>query len=237
MKCFQIRVADLVMEITARGRLTEEICQEYRCHSSFIHLSAYATPKEIVAKQQSIPIGLTQEQAECMCLYDKICLQLVRYDAFLLHAAVVQCEGRTYAFVAPRGEGKTTHAHLWREAYGTNVRILNGDKPIIRRMTDGRYWAYGTPWCGKEREQVNAGAPLDGVCFLSRGETDSVRSVGAAEYLDLLIHQVVFPEDSASMNRGAKLLAGFISDVPAVAATCTMNVHAVFPVRAALDRL
>ena len=81
------------------------------------------------------------------------------------------------------------------------------------------------------------GAPLDGICFFSRGEVNTVHPICASDYLHSLIHQVVFPADPASMTRGSKLLADFILHVPAVAAACTPTTDAAKKVRDALDQL
>ena len=85
---------------------------------------------------------------------------------------------------------------------------------------------FGTPWCGKEGLGENAAVPLCGICFITKGKKDSVRDVDERAYLDLLIGQVVFADDRASMDRGARLLAKLIRTVPAVAAECTMTEHA-----------
>ncbi len=52
---------------------------------------------------------------------------------------------------------------------GEKARIINGDNPIIR-LQEGRFVAYGTPWCGKEGWQVNTGVPLKAVCYISHSE-------------------------------------------------------------------
>jgi hypothetical protein len=157
------------------------------------------------------------------------------YRAFVLHAALISYRGRGYAIVAPRGGGKTTHAKLWQRAFGSEVAIINGDKPIVRQMADGTFRAYGSPWCGKEGLGENASVPLCGICFLSKADTDTVRPLsGDREYVESLIRQVVFPPERASMDAGARLLAALIRTVPAVAAGCTPTEHAAELVRRAL---
>lgn len=237
MARFHIRVADINVEMIARGELTERICRPYLIDNGRTDLRVYTTAAQIGVKQRAMPIRLTDEQAECICLHENLSLQLLPFDAFVLHAALISYRGRGYAFVAPRMGGKTTHAKLWRARFGDDVRLINGDKPIVRWQKDGTFAAYGTPWCGKEELGENAAVPLCGVCFLSKGSEDVAREVTEREYLHMLIRQVVFPPDRSLMDRSAKLLARFIRTVPAVAAECTMTEHAAETVLRALMKI
>ncbi len=227
MKHFKILVAGLYVSISARYALSYDICRPYLTDRPWSDITLYAKPAEIAAKKKSMPIPLTDEQAECIVLSDQLSLKLLPFDAFVMHAAVVRAKDRTYAFCAPRGVGKSTHVRAWKSAFGEeNVTVINGDKPIIRREKDGRFYAWGTPFCGKELWGGPYGAPLDSITFIDRGETDYVRPVTEREYLDRLIGQVVFAADARSMSRGAALLADFMRATPAAYAECTMHASA-----------
>lgn len=235
MAHFKIKVADLLIDVVARGELTARICEPYLADSAFTDISIYATPAQIKKKMASLPIPLTEEQAECICLHENLALKLVYHDAFVLHAALLSYKGKGYAIVAPRGVGKTVHANLWKKRFGDDVTIINGDKPILRRQSDGTYLAYGTPWCGKEGQGINASVTLDGICLLSRGARDIVRPVTPEGYVSGVIRQVVFPTDTPAMIRGAHLLGDLIRAVPAVGAECTPNESAADMVLQALS--
>ncbi len=234
MAHFKIKVADLLVDVVAKGELSARICQPYLVDSAFTDISIYATPAQIKKKMASMPIPLTEEQAECICLHENLALKLVYHDAFVLHASLVSYKGKGYAIVAPRGVGKTVHTNMWKAKFGDDVTIINGDKPILRRQNDGTYLAYGTPWCGKEGQGVNAAVPLCGICLLSRGSRDLIRPVTVASYVDGIIRQVVFPTDTPSMIRGAHLLGDLIRAVPAIAAECTPTPNAAATVMCAL---
>jgi hypothetical protein len=197
----------------------------------------FATSAEISAKRRALAIGLDDEAAECICLHENFSLKLLPYHAFVMHAALISYQGRGYAIVAPRGGGKTTHARLWQSVFGSDVHIINGDKPVIRQQKDGTFLGYGTPWCGKEGVGENASVPLCGICFLKQAEVDEVRPVCSdEEYVKALIRQVVFPPERACMDEGARLLAALIRSVPAVVASCTMGESAARMVYHALMR-
>ncbi len=236
MAPFKIKVAELIVEVVARGELTQHICAPYRVDSAFTDLSIYVSPAVVKKKMKEFPIPLTEEMAECICLHEVLALKLIRYDAFVLHAALLSYQGRGYAIVAPRGVGKTVHARAWLSRFGKDAGLINGDKPIVRYFPDGTFRAYGTPWCGKEGEGINASVPLSGLCFLSRGEMDRAQPADAKAYLDALIGQVVFPTDTPSMHRGAHLLGELIRTVPAVLAQCTPTEHAAEVVLGALQQ-
>ena len=234
MAHFKIKVADLLVDVVAKGELTARICEPYLVDSAFTDISIYATPAQIKKKIASMPIPLTEEEAECICLHENLALKLVYHDAFVLHAALLSYKGEGYAIVAPRGVGKTVHANMWLSRFGKDAAVINGDKPILRRQGDGTYLAYGTPWCGKERMGVNAAVPLRGICLLSRGARDVVRPVTPEGYVKGIIRQVVFPIDTPSMIRGAHLLGDLVRTVPAIQADCTPTEHAAEMVMQAL---
>jgi hypothetical protein len=234
MAHFKIKVADLLIDVVAKGELTARICEPYLVDSAFTDISIYATPAQIKKKMASMPIPLTEEQAECICLHENLALKLVYHDAFVLHASLISYNGKGYAIVAPRGVGKTVHTNMWKAKFGDDVTIINGDKPILRRQSDGTYLAYGTPWCGKEGQGINAAVPLCGICLLSRGSRDLIKPVTVTSYVDGIIRQVVFPMDTPSMIRGAHLLGDLIRTVPAIAAECTPTPNAAATVMRAL---
>ncbi len=234
MRHFKIKVVDLYVELTSRFALTVEICRDYLTEAPWTDFSIAVTQAEIDAKRAAFSAPLSEEQAECICLHEKFCLQLCRYDAFVMHAAAFMFRDRTYAIAAPRGVGKSTQLRLWQEKFGGEVRVINGDKPVVRLRSDGRFWIYGTPWCGKEGEQTNMSAPLCAICLLSRGTTDTASVAGERQYLDGLIRQVVFPTDERSMARGARLLARLIRTVPALSVALTPTAGAVDVTLAAL---
>ena len=93
---------------------------------------------------------------------------------FLMHAAVLEYDGRAYAFTASSGTGKSTHLLLWHRTLGNAVQAVNGDKPLLY-ASDAEVMACGTPWSGKEGWQRNVCVPLGGLCFISRGEKDVCR--------------------------------------------------------------
>ena len=71
---------------------------------------------------------------------------LLIHDGFVLHASVIEKNGKAYIFTGPSGIGKSTQADLWQKYNG--ARVLNGDRVLIRKSSDGKWKAYGFPFCG-----------------------------------------------------------------------------------------
>lgn len=100
--------------------------------------------------------------------------QLLDFGGFMIHASAVVVDGRAYLFTADPGTGKSTHTALWLQYFGSRAFIINDDKPVLRKETDG-YRVYGTPWSGKTDQNRNTSAKLGGIIFLERSQENWIR--------------------------------------------------------------
>lgn len=116
---------------------------------------------------------------------------LLRFNGMMLHASAVEYEGRAYLFSGPSTVGKSTHTRLWQHIFGDAVRVINDDKPALR-LVDGCWYAYGTPWCGKDGINQNRKAPLAGICFLKQGKENRIRRLEAKEAIALILSQTMY---------------------------------------------
>ncbi len=153
--------------------------------------------------------GGSSGSAEELCIHRQIALKMMEYDAFLMHAAIIGVDEQGVAFAAKSGTGKTTQVLLWQQALGSRVKVVNGDKPIIRFTEEGLY-AYGTPWRGKENLGGNLRVPLKHVCFLERGKEVSLCKLKSDEAVSRLFLQILIPRDSAGLDRFMALMARFL---------------------------
>lgn len=160
-----------------------------------------------------------------MDIYRSICAYALAHDAFLMHCAVIEYEGRGYAFAAQSGTGKTTHIRLWQQLFGEDkVTIVNGDKPLLR-LIDGVFYAYGTPWCGKEGFNTNTRVPLNGLCFIERGTQNSIRRISDEEAIPHLFSQIMVT-DSTDLAKQMELADSLLGKVPCYLLTCNMEIDA-----------
>ncbi len=135
--------------------------------------------------------GLAPELLEYMESGIQFYWHLLRYNGLMLHASAVALEGRAYLFSGPCGRGKSTHTRLWQSVFGECAQVFNDDKPALRRL-DGRWYAYGTPWCGKDGINLNQKWPLGGICFLEQAQENRIRRLSAAEALPLILAQTTY---------------------------------------------
>lgn len=139
--------------------------------------------------------------------------QLLKFDGLMLHASAVAMEGHAYLFSGPCGRGKSTHTRLWQSAFGEAASVFNDDKPALRRLSDGWY-AYGTPWCGKDGINKNEKWPLAGICFLKKAERNRIRRLEAAEALPLLLGQTTYRLYPEKMELLLGLVDRLLREVP-----------------------
>ena len=89
----------------------------------------------------------------------------------LIHAAAFTLDGRAYLLAADSGTGKSTQLRHLRKIYGDAVRVINGDKPVLRLGPDGEVTVHPSPWKGKEEwGDDTLSAPLGGIILLEQGK-------------------------------------------------------------------
>lgn len=143
----------------------------------------------------------------------------------LVHGSCLSMDGEAYLFMAPSGTGKSTHARLWREAFGDRVVMINDDKPMLRVSSDGVI-AYGTPWCGKHRLGGNCSAPLKAIIRLERGEENRIEPMSSSEAFLLLLQQAYSSSDPALSRRILSLESELIDRVDFYTLRCNMEAGA-----------
>lgn len=167
---------------------------------------------------------------ETVCCYRKAANQLLDKDIFVMHASVVALDGAGYGFLAPSGVGKTTQTRLWQQHFGQRLRVINGDKPLIRMVQDGesvRFDAYGTPWRGKEGMGCNASVPLKAIFFLSRSSEPRAVPASQGQKVDLLFRQLLMPRQPERMIRLLDMADKLVRTVPFYMLHCNMTENSV----------
>ncbi len=216
-----VRIADLHIELDNRYRYTETMCRDYITPPPPVHdLRVHVSSQEVSHYIAACGRPMTPPEAEFHLLYRRICERMPAFDGVLLHAAVVEMDGRGYAFSARRGVGKSTHTALWQAHFAGRAAIINGDKPLIRRAADGIFWAYGTPWCGKEGKQQNRKCPLTAICFLEQAAENRVTPATTADTVARLLEATLLPPAPADQDRMAALIGAIVRKTPAYTLAC-----------------
>lgn len=178
-----IKVADLIVDVPAAGGMATR-CAEYRCKTERV--------PDITIDQTQYRDWVWPEADENGVCYMESGVQfytaLLSFNGMMLHASAVEWKGKAYLFSGPCGMGKSTHTRLWQQVYGEAAQVFNDDKPALR-YPEGKWYAYGTPWCGKDGINQNKKVPLAGICFLKRGEENAIRHLSPEEALVRIISQ------------------------------------------------
>lgn len=155
---------------------------------------------------------------------------LLDYNGFCLHSSAIAVDNQAVLFAAKSGTGKSTHTRLWREYFGEDKAIMiNDDKPAIRWMDDGIFYAYGTPWSGKTDLNTNVKVPLAAIVLLERSDTNWIKPVDRREAVMQIYVHALKPEDG-DRDKTEKLMdiVGRTAEkIPVYRMGCTISEEAV----------
>ncbi len=204
------KIADLIADVPADDGLGRR-CMDYlysgdRGADIIIRTDLYRWDK--------FPANTPVETVAYMESAYQFYLQMLKFGGFYIHASAVVRDGKAYLFSGHSGVGKSTHVRCWIDSFGGDTRVINDDKPALR-FIDGVWYAYGTPWCGKDGININERVPVAGVCFLKRGEKNVIRRLSSAEALMKILGQTIFRlSDSELADALMASLELFLSNVP-----------------------
>lgn len=169
--------------------------------------------------------GCPDDLGEYMSTGASFYRQLLDYGGMMLHSSAVVVDGQAYLFTADSGTGKSTHTRLWLEKFGDRAFILNDDKPALR-LEAGGWYAYGTPWSGKNNINVDTRAPVAGIAILERGDVNSIEPFGGIDAIRSILLQVNRPKAKAYREKLLELLDKLITQVPIWKLRCNMESEA-----------
>ena len=235
---FKIKIADFVVEIDNKYAFIENLCNKYIYEGEEKDFSASCTEEDIdneekIANDDADVVNTLSRMSEdgkrgyleSVCIYRNLCLQLPQRSAFIMHSAVIEVDGQAYAFAARSGTGKSTHISLWKKHLGEKVQIVNGDKPIIK-LENGVFYAYGTPWCGKEGWNRNVRAPLKGLCFLERATENRISIIPLDMAATRVMNQILIPKDAQGAINTFDLVDKMLNTVNCWVLGCNISIEA-----------
>lgn len=204
------KIADLMTDVPMAGGLASR-CAAYRCDESN---GADITIRTELYRKDLYPSAWTEDMVAYMESAYQFYLELVEFHGLLLHASAVVVDGKAYLFSGHSGDGKSTHTRLWQEIFGDNAQVINDDKPALRRI-DGRWIAYGTPWCGKDGININRKAPLAGICFLKKATKNEIRRLNKREAMERILAQTIRRYPSVEkMDKLFDLMGKLLDEIP-----------------------
>lgn len=224
---FKIKIADTVFEIYNIHSFVMALCKDYiyngeECDYKIVSTQELIDEEKLVMAEEHPKID---SYVENICVYRQIALKLLEKDAFVMHAATIGVDDKAYAFTAKSGTGKSTHIALWKRMLGDRVYAINGDKPIIK-IVDGKAYAYGSPWCGKELWNTNTRAELNGLCFLERAENNSIEKLDISVAASMIMKQILIPKDAQGVIKTFDLVDKMLKSTNVWKLKCNISMEA-----------
>lgn len=177
--------------------------------------SVMLPPEELARYRAAFPVRAAEEDVEFTLLAYAAGDALLDFDRCVFHGAAFLWREKVWIFSAPPGTGKTTQYALWKHCFGDEIRMLNGDKPILEKGSDGAIRVHPSPWCGKERMSNMLTGELGGIICLVQGAENTVSLLSPAEAVAPLYSQFIFL--SHTPDAAGKVLAfeeHLLSSVP-----------------------
>ena len=220
-----VKIADIPIGIDNKYLHIEDLARDYLTDLT-PEFTVSASEEDLDKEASLSEHEFTRGYLEAIVIYRKIAEQLPRYGAFVFHGAILSFDGEAYAITAKSGVGKTTHTRLWLDAFGERAHYLNGDKPIVR-FFDGKPYACGTPWQGKEDYGRNEILPLRAIAFLERGEENHAFEIPLRDAALRMASQIYLPKENGQQTLLAmSLLDKLIKGVRLVRLECNMDISA-----------
>lgn len=138
---------------------------------------------------------------------------LLAKSVLTVHASALLFDGKAYLFCAPSGTGKSTHARLWREAFGERVSMISDDQPLVR-IEENCIFACGSPYNGKAKLGANIEAPIGGICVCLRGKENLIERLSPAQATLDLAPTVYIPNEPDPASKALLLIKRLAQNVP-----------------------
>ena len=220
------KFADTVVRVSYETDFITRQCKDY-LSSEEPEIEISITEDDIkYEKERADSDSYSYGYLESLAFYRQFCSYIVNKNILLFHSSAIAVDGRAYLFAAPSGTGKSTHTRLWRETFGDRAVTVNDDKPLVK-VENGTAIVFGTPWDGKHRLSNNISMPVAGICFLTRGEKNSIRRMQPMEALPEFLSQTFRPLSEAGVAKMLELSLKATSSIPMYKLACNISDEAV----------
>lgn len=228
---FNIEIANIPIKIFSKHKYVYEQCYDYLTEKNpffSVSLSNEDILKEMTIANKKVKTESDEKYLESTAIYRKICEKILDYDAFMMHSATVKLGDTAIAFIGKSGAGKTTQSMFWINEFG--AEYINGDKPVIR-LIDGSFFAFGTPWCGKERLNNNTYAKLEFLVQVVKSDKNAVQELSSYDALPVVLKQVHLWDDEISLSKIMDMIDKLLESVKVLRLYCKnepISAHVAF---------
>ena len=222
------KIADVIVEVTNHSQFSQKIMADYEYKGNQpADLTITVTDDMIEYEKIHCNEVFHYHYYETTAICRSVCMEVLKnHQGFFFHCSSLEYDNKAFLFTAPSGTGKSTHAKLWQQHFGSKVTMINDDKPIIKRE-NGKFYIYGTPWQGKSNIGNNIKVPVHAICILSQGKENVIEKIDPITALTYFMEQTERPKDKESMEKLMDLLGDFIIQIPVYKMSCNISEEAV----------
>ena len=151
-----------------------------------------------------------------------------------LHSTSILYRGKAWLFSGHSGMGKSTHARLWKDSFGTP--ILNGDLNLLamRGLTPV---IYGIPWCGTSKISDVSTHPLGGIALLARAPKNFITELSPDHRILLVDQRLISHSWTPSLfDRNLEVIKKIAPEILICKLNCTKDPEAAAIMRERIDR-
>ncbi|MDO4519993.1 MAG: hypothetical protein Q4B47_06835 [Eubacteriales bacterium] len=228
---FTIEIADFRFRIQTFYEYAKNKCVDYitnetpdyyiKMNSERIHFER-SKAQNLIDSGKLTGIWASDEHFEFLAIYRCICEILIDHNTIAFHGTAVSVDGKAYLIAASSGVGKSTHARLWKQLFGTRAQIINDDKPLLKITNEG-VWVYGSPWSGKDDLNTNVYVPLSAMGFLKRAVSNEVKPMNEGEAFTCMVHQIYHSEYFTGTKKILQLVLDLCRQVSCYEIYANMN--------------
>ena len=220
------KIAQLVTNVVTKEPRFERLSAAYKIPYTDKADIVIDVTKEDIKKIANEHPNLKDKDCTYSAVATKFYLKLIDFDGMMLHSAAVVLDDNAYLFMATSGTGKSTHANLLLEYFKDRAYILNGDLPAIR-LVDDTFYAYGTPWSGKEEVNINKRVPIKAIVILERSKVNTVRKATSMEAMQMILSQTIRSNNADTMTKLFDTMEKLLKKVPVYKMGCNISTKAV----------
>ena len=161
---------------------------------------------------------------------------LLSHNRCVFHGTAFLWNGKAYIFTGPSGAGKSTQYKNWRSLYRGEVKIINGDKPIIEKRDTGEFFVHPSPWRGKEGFGSLDSAKLSGFIYVEQAFGNKIQIIPPANSVEMIFRQIIHDSSTESLLKEASsMLNDLLMSVPVWKLECLADEDAVLLTRKAIE--
>lgn len=161
---------------------------------------------------------------------------IASHRGLMIHASVVELDGKGYIFMGESGIGKSTHSRLWTSIFGS-CTLLNDDCPLIMEHPDGSFTVSGTPWSGKTPCYLNRTCRVAGISRLRQAPSNRFIPLDGIEaFVSFIPGMSVMTAAQELYSEAVSTALNLLGSVPFGILECRPDARAARVCRRALER-